>query len=168
MLKFLTPARGIIEAGTDAVRATLGDQAARDLAEAQAFQSVLGQYQAEFHRRPRGWFDGLVDGLNRLPRPVIAFATCALFAYAMLDPVAFTARMQGLAHVPEPLWWILGSVIGFYFGARELHHLRRFRASSAAEVRETVETIRAIEAVEPPEVTPGNPAISAWRREVGQ
>ena len=28
------------------------------------------------------------------------------------------AVMQGIALVPEPLWWILGAVISFYFGAR--------------------------------------------------
>jgi hypothetical protein len=32
--------------------------------------------------------------------------------------------MQGLAYVPEPLWWLLGAVVSFYFGARELHHYR--------------------------------------------
>jgi hypothetical protein len=26
--------------------------------------------------------------------------------------------------VPEPLWWLLGAVVAFYFGAREAHHLR--------------------------------------------
>lgn len=161
----LQPARDLLETGVDAVRVVRGDQTARDAAEAAAFQAVQGQFAAEFAHPGGGWFDGLVDGLNRLPRPVIAFATLGLFAYAMTDPVAFTARMQGLAHIPEPLWWIMGSVIGFYFGARELHHMRRFRASNAAEVRATVETIREIEGDSDadPIVTPGNPALSAWR-----
>jgi hypothetical protein len=32
--------------------------------------------------------------------------------------------MQGLQLVPEPLWWLLGAIVSFYFGARELHHQR--------------------------------------------
>ena len=32
--------------------------------------------------------------------------------------------MQALATVPEPLWWLLGAVVAFYFGAREAHHAR--------------------------------------------
>jgi hypothetical protein len=36
--------------------------------------------------------------------------------------------MVGLAEVPEPLWWLLGAIVGFYFGARELHYRRVPRA----------------------------------------
>ena len=26
--------------------------------------------------------------------------------------------------MPEPLWWLLGAVVAFYFGARETHYFR--------------------------------------------
>ncbi|RMD50063.1 MAG: hypothetical protein D6832_00420, partial [Alphaproteobacteria bacterium] len=78
-----------------------------------------------------GWWDRLVDGLNRLPRPLMALGTLGLFAHAMIDPAGFAERMRGLATVPEPLWWLLGAVVGFYFGARELHY-RRGAALAAA------------------------------------
>jgi len=26
--------------------------------------------------------------------------------------------MQGIALVPEPLWWLMGAIVSFYFGAR--------------------------------------------------
>jgi hypothetical protein len=42
----------------------------------------------------------------------------------MGDPAGFSVRMQGLALVPEPLWWLLGAIVSFYFGARELHYQR--------------------------------------------
>ena len=42
----------------------------------------------------------------------------------MADPDGFARRMQALALVPEPLWWLLGAVVAFYFGAREAHHAR--------------------------------------------
>ncbi len=33
--------------------------------------------------------------------------------------------MQGLAAMPEPLWWLVGAILTFYFGAREAHYLRK-------------------------------------------
>ena len=85
-----------------------------------------GQFAAEFApRHPSGWFDEVVNGLNRLPRPALALGTLALFFYAMVDPTGFGLRMQGLALVPEPLWWLLGAIVSFYFGAREAHYIRQ-------------------------------------------
>lgn len=86
--------------------------------------AALEQMGAEFATGPRGLFDRMVDGLNRLPRPMLAMGTLGLFVYAMVDPIGFAGRMQGLAYVPEPLWWLLGAIVGFYFGARELHYRR--------------------------------------------
>ncbi|GLQ34395.1 hypothetical protein GCM10007939_06780 [Amylibacter marinus] len=83
-----------------------------------------GQFAAEFQHQRRGAFDQFIDGLNRLPRPVMALGTVGLFVFSMADPLAFSKRMQGLAEVPEPLWWLLGAVVSFYFGAREMHHYR--------------------------------------------
>jgi hypothetical protein len=83
------------------------------------------QFAAEFQNQRSGFFDRLVDALNRLPRPVMALGTVGLFSYAMIDPIGFTTRMQGLDYVPDPLWWLLGAVVSFYFGAREMHHFRQ-------------------------------------------
>ncbi|SFI39225.1 holin family protein [Jannaschia pohangensis] len=87
-------------------------------------QAALDQLGDEFALAPRGLFDRFVDGLNRLPRPMLALGTLGLFIYAMVDPLGFGARMEGLAYVPDPLWWLLGAIVGFYFGARELHYSR--------------------------------------------
>ncbi|CTQ50924.1 holin family protein [Jannaschia donghaensis] len=127
---------GGLVAGTGAVE-TLG-RAARGIAEVfhpnatqanrlghEAQKAALDQLGAEFQLERRGLFDRFVDGLNRLPRPMLALGTLALFVFAMADPLAFAARMEGLAYVPDPLWWLLGAIVGFYFGARELHYLRR-------------------------------------------
>lgn len=80
--------------------------------------AALQQLAAEFARPTRGAFDRIVDGLNRLPRPMLAFGTLALLGSAMSSPEWFAARMAGLAMVPEPLWWLLGAIVSFYFGAR--------------------------------------------------
>lgn len=89
-----------------------------------AYAAAMGQYGAEFrHVRP-GLFDRIVNGLNRMPRPMLAFGTMGLFVYAMVDPEGFGRRMVGLNLVPEPLWWLLAAIVGFYFGAREAHYFR--------------------------------------------
>jgi hypothetical protein len=87
-------------------------------------KGAQNQFAAEFTHQPTGRFNAVINGINRLPRPTMAFGTLGLFGYAMIDPVAFAARMQGLGAVPEPLWWLMGAIVSFYFGARELHHVR--------------------------------------------
>ncbi|MCH8465008.1 MAG: holin family protein [Roseinatronobacter sp.] len=89
-----------------------------------AYLAAHSSNMAEFTHIRAGRFDALVNGLNRLPRPLLALGTLALFGYAMADPQGFGLRMSALALVPEPLWWLLGAVVAFYFGARETHYLR--------------------------------------------
>lgn len=72
----------------------------------------------------RRGYDRLIDAANRLPRPTLALASTGLFLVAAVSPAWFEARMQALATVPEPMWWIIGAVITFFFGAREAHYLR--------------------------------------------
>jgi hypothetical protein len=110
-------------------------------------QAALAQHGAEFVQAPQGWFDHLVNGLNRLPRPMLALGTLGLFVYAMADPGGFSLRMAGLALVPEPLWWLLGAIVAFYFGARETHYLR-FRSDAEA-------------------AAPDNPALAQWMHQPG-
>ncbi len=131
------------------VNATKAEQAAH-----QRYVSALKQAGAEFRLERKGWFDRFIDGLNRLPRPMLALSTIALFAYAMKDPAGFSERMQGLAYVPEPLWWLLGAVVSFYFGARELNYFRGYRPNIPVVPVLKQET-------QPP--SGGNPAIEEWR-----
>ena len=117
---------------------------------AEAQMAALRQLGEEYSLPSTGWFDRMVNGLNRLPRPLLAFGTLGLFVYAMVDPVRFSARMVGLNAVPEPLWWLLGAVVAFYFGARETYYFRN----------------RQVPVVSAPSATPdvGNPALDDWRR----
>ncbi len=85
---------------------------------ADAKSASLAQFTAEFAIERRGWFDRFIDGINRLPRPMLALGTIALFISAMWDPDWFVDRMVGVAMVPEPLWWLMGAIVSFYFGAR--------------------------------------------------
>ncbi len=122
---------------------------------AEAQMAALEQLGDEFGNPSVGWFDRLVNGLNRLPRPFLAFGTIGLFVYAMVDPIQFARRMVGLNAVPEPLWWLLGAVVAFYFGAREAHY---FRARPVAMPSQLGATAAADAASD------GNPALVDWRR----
>lgn len=100
--------------------------------QAQYAAAALGQFAAEFAVERKGWFDRFMDGLNRVPRPAMALGTLGLFAAAMTDPVWFAARMQGIALFPEPLWWLMGAVVSFYFGARYQVKAQDFQRSLSA------------------------------------
>jgi hypothetical protein len=117
---------------------------------AEAQMAALRQLGEEYQHPALSWFDRMVNGLNRLPRPCLAFGTLGLFTYAMVDPVAFAQRMVGLNAVPEPLWWLLGAIVAFYFGARETHYFRSRAVVSPF----------AAQGVVPEE----NAALEEWRR----
>lgn len=90
----------------------------------EAYLAAIDEQGVEFKYASPGPFDRFINGLNRLPRPMLALGTLGLFVYAMIDPIGFAQRMVGLNYVPEPLWWLLAAIVGFYFGAREAHYFR--------------------------------------------
>lgn len=125
-----------------------------------AYIAALGTAGAEFAQPRSGWFDGFVNGLNRLPRPMLALGTLGLFVYAMAEPAGFGLRMEGLALVPEPLWWLLGAVVSFYFGAREAYHFRRLRP--VVPVAVSAPRAQSASGQEKP-ISADNPALEDWR-----
>ena len=110
--------------------------------------AALDQYAAEFLQPRRGRFDRFMDALNRLPRPALALGTLGLFIAAMVDPIWFASRMQGIALVPEPLWWLLGAIVSFYFGARHQWKAQQFQRSMAETVARARVVSRDIAALE--------------------
>jgi len=117
---------------------------------------AMRQFGREFTQPRKGMFDRFVDGLNRLPRPMMALGTLGLLITAMVDPIWFASRMQGIALVPEPLWWLLGAIVSFYFGARHQVKGQQFQKSIAqtmALVPQVVENIDALRQID--EHTPG-------------
>ena len=142
-------------------------------------QAALQQFAAEFAVPRVGLFDRMMDGINRLPRPMLAFGTIGLFAMAMIDPLWFAARMQGIALVPEPLWWLMGAIVSFYFGARHQAKGQAFQTSIAQTLARAPQITRDIKGLEglrdgasagadqpaaPDFPAQGdNPALAAWR-----
>ncbi|MEM1078466.1 MAG: holin family protein [Pseudomonadota bacterium] len=127
---------------------------------------ALAQFAAEFAHSHSSRFDRVIDGLNRVPRPALAFGTLGLFISAMADPAWFAARMEGMALVPEPLWWLLGAIVSFYFGARHQSKSQDFQKS----ITKTVAMAKAARppapvALEPAEevASESNPALAEWK-----
>lgn len=179
--------RALFGAGGNVVRETAEvfrvNAEAADQRRVETQRAALDQMAAEFGGAERGLFDRVIDGLNRIPRPAMALGTLALFVAAMVDPLWFGARMAGLALVPEPLWWLLGAIVSFYFGARYQVKGQEFQRSIAAtlarapQVVESVARLRALRADSPGAADPGpdarvalrvlsaahNPALEEWR-----
>ncbi|MEM8655979.1 MAG: holin family protein [Pseudomonadota bacterium] len=108
---------------------------------------AMREFAAEFAVPRQGAFDRFMDALNRLPRPALALGTLGLFVSAMVSPLWFAERMQGIALVPEPLWWLLGVIVSFYFGARHQVKAQQFQreiARSMAHVPQVMENVSAL------------------------
>ena len=114
----------------------------------QAMTQFGAEFGSQFGNRHRGWFDQFMDGLNRLPRPALALGTLALFISAMVDPLWFAARMQGIALVPDPLWWLLGVIVSFYFGARHQLKAQNFQRDIALTMARAPQVMTNIAALE--------------------
>ncbi|NHQ72992.1 carboxylesterase [Roseovarius gahaiensis] len=172
--------RNMVRDTVEVFRENAESGAARDAAQR---AGVVDQFGAEFSQPSRGLFDRIMDGVNRVPRPAMALGTLGLFAAAMIDPVWFAARMQGIALVPEPLWWLLGAIVSFYFGARHQLKGQQFQQSVArtlARTPQVADNLQRLEQLRPdsPGVAdPGpdaraaltvirpaeNPALAAWQ-----
>ena len=150
--------------------------AARDSA---ASRAALEQFASEFGVRDRGFFDRLMDGLNRVPRPAMALGTMGMFVAAMVDPIWFATRMEGIALVPEPLWWLLGAIVSFYFGARHQAKGQEFqkaivRTVATQTIAATAGGTRAMDESPPAGSKQNNagkaqinPALEEWRSKYG-
>lgn len=173
--------REVSEAVGGVAEVFVGNRAERDAAAAAGLAASLGQYGAEFAAGSAagsgGPFDRFVNALNRLPRPMLALGTLGLFVYAMAEPHGFSVRMAGLNLVPEPLWWLLGAIVSFYFGARELHHQRHRRTAPTARTTTTARSGDGEAAPDAATVAPllvaartaavdpdDNAAVAEWRR----
>ena len=177
--------KGILGGVAEVARVVKGDRAARDRQAHDEFSGALAQFRAEFGGPRLTWWDSLIDGLNRLPRPAFAFGVIGGLGFAASDPVGFTAIMTAMAVIPDQLWILVGLVVSFFFGARQLGDLSRMRAASPEKVAKTLAAMREIRAMRPaqPPATmdsnpalvsvegraakmDSNPALEAWRTQI--
>lgn len=112
-----------INSTTGLVGTIFGDKAASNRARHDENIATSQQYAAEFqYRGSRNWFDSIIDGLNRIPRPLIAFQVVfspwaglyMIFNY----PDEWELLTAGLTVLPTGIWIMYSTVIGFFFGGR--------------------------------------------------
>lgn len=101
----------------DMVKTFFGSKEKRDKYEANRNTSIHEQFANEFGNS-NNWFDSLIDGVNRLPRPVFAFGTIYLFFLCWSEPDKFVEGAKNLELMPDQAWWILGTIVVFFFGGR--------------------------------------------------
>jgi hypothetical protein len=79
----------------------------------------LQQFNSEFYQRQnRSWWDSFVDGLNRLPRPLITIGVLSFFVLAPLNPAKFLEIAKAYELMPPGYWALISVIVGFYFGGR--------------------------------------------------
>lgn len=131
-----------------AVATFAGDKVQREDNVHDEQRAAMDQMAAEFqYRGSRTWFDSLIDGVNRLPRPVIAFGCIGLFVWCIADPAEFTVAMMALGAMPEWLAIVIGQVILLYMGGRMLNDWKMGKAASADQVRQILAMQKEVRAV---------------------
>ena len=93
----------------------------------------------------------------------MAFGVLGLFITAMVDPIWFADRLAGLSLVPEPLWWLLGAIVSFYFGARHKSKSFEIRAQNMQKQVETIAQTLQTNAIKPVRAIHENAAVTEWR-----
>jgi len=167
----------------------------RPNAEAQAQRSnnlntaTLNQMAAEFaDRGERGWFDRVMDGVNRLPRPMMVIGVFGILFWTSIDPIAAAKVFTSWAIIPAEFWYVVLAIVTFYFGGRhqsKANEMQERLASVAVGVPAVIESLAALDGLRPEDHdTPGaaqtgtdvqteahatepteNAALTAWRDE---
>lgn len=102
--------------------------------------------EARSSMRRTDFFTVFVEGMNRLVRPTFSYGTAAFFVWAVYDPINFTISMQALALVPDFMYGIFLTIVGFWFGGRivEKYADAKLRGPSAEQLQEVLENQRRI------------------------
>ncbi|QAX31321.1 3TM-type holin [Leisingera sp. NJS204] len=142
----------------------------------EADAAALSQYAAEFQvRQQRTWFDSLMDGLNRMVRPVITLTVLGVIPAVMLWPEQMAVAFAALALLPTGYWALVSVITGFYYGGRmqlKAQDFTRSVSDAVARAPQVIENMRRLR----DHLTPGeaknfetipscaeNAAVAAWR-----
>lgn len=96
--------------------------------------------------RRTDFFTAFVDGLNRLIRPIFSYGVVAYFVWAVYDPIGFTVSMQALAIVPNFMYGIFLTIVGFWFGGRivEKYADAKLQGPTANQLQEVLDNQKKI------------------------
>ncbi|WP_087018370.1 3TM-type holin [Thaumasiovibrio subtropicus] len=186
-IPLITP---ILDSAGRLLSVLLGSKSARDshkhieaIADIDRDAATLAQFATEFHARQNrtGW-DAFVDGLNRLPRPLMTFSILGFFIVAPMYPDHFLKIAQAYTAMPAGYWALLSVIVGFYFGGRMQLKAQDFAVTQEAltaagilmerkrdetpfeDELETTESLMYEDAVKDPQIVKPNTVIERWRR----
>jgi hypothetical protein len=168
----IRPARELIEVFGSSLGSESRRGRAQRLAPSWHDLASLEQFAAEFQpRTERTRWDSFIDGLNRVPRPLITLAVLAFFLLAPLDPLRFAQIARAYDLMPEGFWALLSIIVAFYFGGRM--QLKRqdmaIRGGALEVVRELLALQRAARVPDPqrPEPAAAEPPVEPAGRVKG-
>lgn len=147
---------GILGQVGDLVKVFLGSKSERDAAIAEEMKAVQEAYTAELNAAEKiGWWASFIDNLNRLVRPFFTFGSVGILVWAVVDPVRFQVSMVAAGTIPEPLWYLIYTVVGFWFGGRLLERApTRITALSATEIAAVLNAQKKLAKVDDPVPAP--------------
>ena len=152
----------VVNAGNEVVKTVWGSKQERDAGDQAENMSVQNAFAAQMMPRDnRTWWDSLIDGINRLPRPVLTFGIVYLFWFCLDSPAQFAAAMAGLELMPAGGWALMVTIIGFWFGGKYLRDFRAPKPMSPDQVKgilEAVKMMRELEEEDKEEEEKGNDA----------
>ena len=113
----------------------------------------------------RTWFDVFIDGLNRLPRPIMTLGVIWFIVWAAWKPAGFTETMQALGAMPEWMATIITVIIVFWFGSRTIAKDIPEQVAASRLQKTTATSAKAqVAAKKAPDTADDNDVIDAWRK----
>ena len=141
----------LVDKAGSIVDKVLDQKGKREDANAAVDKASIDQWTAESGKANTNWFDSLVDGFNRLMRPVaFGFTVWVVMIWPQFDLIAFQQAMIAYEAVPEWLVGLVLSVWGFLFTSRFLtKDMAKIKGKSSKEFKEILERMKAVEALRP-------------------
>ncbi len=100
--------------------------------------AALQQFAAEFaQRQNRTWWDSFVDGLNRLPRPLMALWALWVLIWTPIDPTYMSAVYASYGVIPQTVAAIVLLIVTFFFGGRNQVKSLDFQRDVAGQLAAT-------------------------------
>ena len=131
----------------------------------------LQQFAAEFQsKRTSTAWDSFIDGLNRLPRPLITLGILGLFVLAPADPLRFLEIARAYQIMPDGFWALLSIIIAFYFGGRMQVTKQQMKVTGGAleAAKDIVQARKALRDLSKEEEAPDQPAFLKGSIKVGE
>lgn len=148
---FFQPAKELVEVFKPNAEKEAARQHVERLSLGEQDLASLEQFAAEFQSiRTSTTWDSFIDGLNRLPRPLITLGILGLFVLAPADPIRFLEIARAYQIMPDGFWALLSIIIAFYFGGRMQLTRQHMKVTGGAleAARDIVDARKAMRALE--------------------